>query len=496
MPSSTLKIEEELNKKIEYLSQVFLGEVDPEFKQTKKGKFEKVYFPYDGSIVGEYQIASSDQIEIALQKVSEGFNTISNLSALSRSKILSRTSEIILNRAEELANLICLEVGKPIKQARLEVRRTVELFQLAAEEALRINGEIIPLVRQDSNAKRLATYTYEPLGPILAITPFNFPLSTVSHKIAPAIAAGNSILLKPSPAAPLIAYNLLQILLEAGLPEEAICLLNCTNQQTEKLAQDYRIKLINFTGSSSIGWHLRSIAHPGSKTILELGGNAPVIIHKDADLEKAIPACLRGAFGFSGQTCISTQRIYLHERILPDFIEQFKEATQSLIIGNPAQEETDLGPLINKAASQRIHLWVEEAVSEGAKLLTGGKILENNCYAPTILRDVKAKMSIVCSEAFGPVVSLIGYNSIDDAIEQANDTLYGLSSAIFTQDLDLAFSASRKLKTGTVLVNDASAFRADEMPIGSQNQSGLGIEGPRFAIREMSNAKLTCLNLS
>ncbi len=492
MTSTVQKEETQSNSElVEYKAQLLLGGL-----ASDSDKWGDALFPYDNSVIGQFQIPSPDQIEIALQRVTEGFEVMSSLQPATRAKILNAASELVLENLEDLAKVICLEVGKPIKQARIEVKRTADILKLSAEEALRINGEVVPLVRQESNSKRFTTLTYHPLGPVLAITPFNFPLSTVAHKVAPAIAAGNSVLLKPSPSAPIIAYNFAKILIKAGLPAQALCLLNCSNQQTERLAQDYRIKVLNFTGSSNVGWHLRSIVHPGTRTILELGGNAPVIVHSDADLDKAIPACIRGSFSFSGQTCISVQRIYVHESIATEFIEGFVEAANNLSIGNPLEDETDLGPLVKEAAVKRVHLWVEEAISEGAKLLCGGKILENNSYAPTVLKDVKSRMNIVCSEVFGPVVSIMTYNNLDEVIEKANDTSYGLSSAVFTQNLDTAFSVAKRLNSGTVMVNDSSAFRADEMPTTGLNQSGLGMESPKYAIREMSSTKVTCLNLA
>jgi len=487
----TSTLSQKLETLVEHKSAILLGSLPAE-----SDKWNDVLSPFDGTLVGKVQIPNPDQIEIALQKVTEGFELVSGLAPSQRARILNKASELITENGEALSKLISLEVGKPIKQASVEVRRTADLFKLSAEEALRIGGEIIPLSRQEANSKRLATLTFHPLGPVLAISAFNFPLLVTAHKVLPAIAAGNSVLLKPSPAGAITAYNLAKILLKAGLPEEGLCLLNCSNQQTERLAQDYRIKAINFTGSSQVGWNLRSMAHPGCKVLLELGGNAPVIVHQDADLEKAIPACLRGAFAFSGQSCISTQRIYLHDRILPDFIDAFVETSRNLVIGNPLQDDTDLGPLISEAAVKRVHLWVEEAVSEGAKLLLGGQMLSNNCYSPTILRDVKSKMNVVCSEVFGPVVSLLSYANLDEAIEQANDSQYGLSAGLFTQDIDLAFSISRRLNSGTIMINDSSAFRAEEMPVGAYNQSGIGLESPRYAIKELSNSKVTCLNLS
>lgn len=490
MVSTIEEVKEPTDAVIECSAQLILGGLP-----SDSGKWVEAYSPYDNSLVGKVQLPTPDQIEIALQRATEGFEIISKLSAKQRSKILEKASQLILNNTEELAKLVSNEVGKPIKQAIQEVKRTADVLKLSAEEALRVAGDLVPLSRQESNSKRFTFSNFYPMGPVLAITPFNFPLATVAHKLAPAIAAGNSVILKPSPMAAITAYNFVKILLQAGLPEQAICLLNCSNQQTERLAQDYRVKVVTFTGSSNVGWHLRSIAHPGTKVLLELGGNSPVIITEDADLNKAIPACIRGAFGFSGQSCISVQRIYVHERVLPDFAEQFVEAAKDLSVGNPADSETDIGPLINEAAVKRIHLWVEEAVSEGSKVLCGGKPLESNLYPPTVLRDVKTKMNIMSSEVFGPIVNLISFNSLEEAIEQANDSIYGLSASGFTENLDTAFELSNKLNAGTVLINDSSAFRADEMPINGLAQSGLGIEGPKYLIKEMSNLKISSFNL-
>ena len=269
------QIEENLHSDslIEYKAPLLLGGLPAD-----SNKWNEVLFPFDGSVIGSYQIPTPDQIEITLQRITEGFDLMAALSPLERSQILEKAGQLVLENSEDLSKLICLEVGKPIKQARQEVKRTADILKLSAEEALRLTGATIPLNRQASNSKRLATLSYSPLGAILAITPFNFPLSTVAHKVAPALAGGNSVLLKPSPSAPLTAYNFAKILLKAGLPPQGLCILNCTNQQTERLTQDYRIKAINFTGSSNIGWHLRSLAHPGTRTILELGGNNAVII--------------------------------------------------------------------------------------------------------------------------------------------------------------------------------------------------------------------------
>ncbi|MDJ0625542.1 MAG: aldehyde dehydrogenase family protein [Candidatus Caenarcaniphilales bacterium] len=457
--------------------------------------FADIYSPYGNKLIGKAEIANNEHIEYAIQKATEGFKIISSFSPRKRAEILENSTELILQRTEELAKLISLEIGKPIKQAIQEIKRTVEILELTAEETLRVNGEITNLTRQEGNSNRFTITSYHPLGPILAITPFNFPAGTIAHKVGSAIAAGNSIILKPSPSAQLITYNLAKILLEAGLPEECLCLVNCSNSDAEKIVKDKRIKLINFTGSSKVGWNIRSLAHPGTKVILEMGGNSPVIIHEDANLNKALTNCIRGSFAYSGQYCISTQRIYLHSNVFDEFLRDFTEATKDLTLGDPLDADTDIGPMINEASTQRISSWVDEAIANGARLLTGGKILENNLYSPTVITEVNSKMNISCSEVFGPIVSFFKYDSIEKAIEEANDEVYGLSSGIFTQNIDLALNTAKELNTGSIMINDSSAFRSDEGPICGLNQSASGLEGPKYAIKEMSNLKVTCFNV-
>ncbi|MDX1918776.1 MAG: aldehyde dehydrogenase family protein [Candidatus Caenarcaniphilales bacterium] len=456
----------------------------------------EVHAPFSAELIGSVPEFTPEQIEMLIQLAGKGFEIISQFSAYRRAQILNKASQLLSERREEFAKLLTLEIGKPIKQARQEVHRAIDVLKLSSEEALRIDGQVIPLSRQEANQYRQAHLIYQPLGIVLAITPFNFPVSTSLHKLAPAIAAGNAVIYKPSPSAPLTGHNLAQIFYEAGLPVEALQTVHCTNIQTEKLAQDPRIKLINFTGSSAVGWNLRRLSAPGTRALLELGGNSPVIVHKDARLEKAIPACLRGAFAFSGQTCISVQRIYVHKDLKSEFTNIMAKAAEKLSVGDPQSDQTDLGPLIKAEAVKRVSLWVSEAIEEGAHVLTGAETLTNQCYSPTIIEGLKPKLHLVCSEVFGPVVSIFYYDDLDETIDLANDTHYGLSAGLFTQDFDLAHQVSARLNAGTVMINDSSTFRADEMPIGGQNQSGLGIEGPRYAIREMSRTKLICLNLS
>lgn len=438
-----------------------------------------------------------------LERAKNGFELTRKMPPIQRADILRRTAELLYKRKEEFAKLICSEVFKPIKQARFEIEKTIDILNLTAEEALRINGEVIPISRSFSEENKFASFLYEPLGVVLAISPYNFPIGTLTHKIAPALAAGNSVILKPSPKAINCAEKFSSLFFEAGLPKDALNLINCPDETTQALAASPEINFINFTGSSSVGWKLRSIAAPGVKCILELGGNAPVIIHRDADINSAVSACVRGAFSFAGQSCISVQRVYLHKDIKNKFTEDLLEAISGLKVGDPELEETDIGPMINESSLERINAWVEEAVSMGAEILSGGKKSKNfrQCYEPTVLNlplsgnSRSCEIKILSEEAFAPILILCDYEDINDAIKQANSTRFGLSTGIFTQDLDLAFYVSDELKFGTVLINDGATFRADEMPIGAQKHSGYGLEGPRHAIREMSATKVKIFNL-
>ena len=442
-----------------------------------------------------------------LERAKYGFELTRKMPPIQRADILHKTAELLCERKEEFAKLICSEVFKPIKQARFEIEKTIDILNLTAEEALRINGEVIPISRSFSEENKFASFLYEPLGVVLAISPYNFPIGTLTHKIAPALAAGNSVILKPSPKAINCAEKFSSLFFEAGLPKDALNLINYSDEMTQALAASPEINFINFTGSSSVGWKLKSIAAPGVKCILELGGNAPVIIHRDADINSAVSACVRGAFSFAGQSCISVQRVYLHRDIKNKVIENLLKAVSELKVGDPELEETDVGPMISGSSLERINTWVEEAVSKGAEILYGGKKSESfkQCYEATVLNVNSSNNSsdlnnlsdikILSEEAFGPVLILCEYEDINDAIKQANSTKFGLSAGIFTQDLDLAFYISDELKFGTVLINDGATFRADEMPIGAQKHSGYGLEGPRHAIREMSATKVKIFNL-
>jgi glyceraldehyde-3-phosphate dehydrogenase (NADP+) len=410
-----------------------------------------------------------------------------------RQAILRAISEGIGKRREEFAHLIALEAGKPIRTARAEVDRAVFTFAVAAEEATRIGGEWLPLDWQASTAGRAGIIRRFALGPILAITPFNFPLNLVAHKVAPAIAAGCTTVLKPAPQTPLTSLLLAEVCEQAGLPAGALNVLPLANQEAEKLVGDDRLKMLTFTGSVPVGWALKGKSGK-KKVTLELGGNAAVIVHCDADVDVAADRCVVGGFSYAGQSCISVQRIYVQRSIQEQFLARLLAGVRKLQVGDPLNEATDVGPMISEEAARRAASWIEEAVAGGAKLHAGGK-REGAVLQPTVLTNVRAEMKVSCEEVFAPVVIIESYDEFADAIRRVNDSPFGLQAGIFTRDSKLLFSAFENLEVGGVIVGDMSAFRIDHMPYGGVKDSGIGREGLRYAIEEMTEPRILVLHL-
>src|SRR5580698_7936040 len=396
--------------------------------------------------------------------------------------ILRAISEGISKRREEFARLIALEAGKPLRTARVEVDRAIFTFAVAAEEATRIGGEWLPLDWQASTAGRAGIVRRFALGPILAITPFNFPLNLVAHKVAPAIAAGCTTVLKPAPQTPLTSLLLAEVCEQAGLPAGALNVLPLANQEAEKLVGDDRLKMLTFTGSVPVGWALKGKSGK-KKVTLELGGNAAVIVHCDADVDVAADRCVVGGFSYAGQSCISVQRIYVQRSIQEQFLARLLAGVRKLHVGDPLNEATDVGPMIS-----------EEAVAGGAKLHAGGK-REGAVLQPTVLTNVRAEMKVSCEEVFAPVVIIESYDEFADAIRRVNDSPFGLQAGVFTRDSKLLFSAFENLEVGGVIVGDMSAFRIDHMPYGGVKDSGIGREGLRYAIEEMTEPRILVLHL-
>jgi glyceraldehyde-3-phosphate dehydrogenase (NADP+) len=449
--------------------------------------------PHTGEVVGEVAKAGPEEMERALRAAVRGFEETRRLSSALRAETLQKVAAGLARRREELARTITLENAKPIKLSRTEVDRATATFTIAAEEAKRIGGELLPLDLNAQSEGRLGITRRFPLGPVFAITPFNFPLNLVAHKVAPSMAAGNSLVLKPASATPLTALLLGELLLEAGLTPGAVNVTPCGADLADRLVADDRFKLVTFTGSPAVGWELKRKAGK-KRVLLELGGNAAVVVHEDADLDLAVERTVQGAFAYSGQVCISVQRVYLHEAVADAFTQKFLERTRKLVLGDPLDEKTDLGPMIDDGAARKTQEWVDEAVRGGARLLAGGR-REGRFFAPTVLEGVRPEMKVHGAEAFAPLVNLYRYREFPEALRAVNDSAYGLQAGVFTRDVGRVFHAFEALEVGGVIVNDAPTYRVDHMPYGGEKDSGQGREGVRYAIEEMTELRLLALNL-
>ncbi|HXP70931.1 MAG TPA: aldehyde dehydrogenase family protein [Candidatus Dormibacteraeota bacterium] len=458
-----------------------------------EGETSEIRSPYDHSVVGEVHLGTASHAEAAVRAAQRAFETTKKSPGYERKRILNAISEGIRARHEEFSQVMCLEAGKPIKTARVEVDRAIFTFAVAAEEATRIGGEWLPLDWQSSTAGRAGIVRRFPVGPILAITPFNFPLNLVAHKVAPAIAAGCTIILKPAPQTPFSSLLLAEVVASAGLTAGAFNVLPLANDVAEKLVSDDRLKMLTFTGSAKVGWALKQKAGK-KKVTLELGGNAGVIVHSDADVAYAADRCVAGGFSYSGQTCISVQRIYVQRAVYDNFLSRFVAGVKKLRMGNPVDDSTDVGPLINEGAARRTEEWIGEAAASGAKIETGGK-REGSMVVPTVLTHTRPDMKVSCEEVFAPVVLVEPYDNFADAIRHVNDSPNGLQAGVFTRDVKLLFTAFDELEVGGVISGDTSSFRIDHMPYGGVKDSGLGREGLRYAIEEMTEPRLLVLNL-
>jgi acyl-CoA reductase-like NAD-dependent aldehyde dehydrogenase len=462
-------------------------------KWVTEGEAFHVLSPYDHSVVGTAYRASAAYAEKAVLAAQRAFATTKKMGAFERQSILRAISEGIRVKHEEFSRLMALEAGKPLKAARAEVDRAVFTFAVAAEEATRIGGEWLPLDWQASTAGRGAIVRLFALGPILAITPFNFPLNLVAHKVAPAIAAGCTTVLKPAPQTPLCSLLLAEIVAGSGLPAGALNVLPLANPDAERLVSDDRLRMLTFTGSGAVGWALKQKSGK-KKFALELGGNAGVIVHSDADVEYASSRCVVGGFSYAGQSCISVQRIYVQRAVEERFTAPLLDGVKKLKTGDPLDDTTDVGPMISEDAARRVESWIEEAVAGGAKILAGGK-RRGSMVEPTVLTQTRPEMQVNCQEVFGPVVIIEPYDDFSDAIRRVNDSPYGLQAGVFTRDAKLLFTAFEDLEVGGVIAGDMSSFRIDHMPYGGIKESGMGREGLRYAIEEMTEPRILVLNL-
>jgi acyl-CoA reductase-like NAD-dependent aldehyde dehydrogenase len=457
------------------------------------GDIVEVRAPYDGSVIGRVVQGRREHAEAAIAAAVKAFGTTRRLPAFERQRVLRRVAASIAERRDEFSRTLAQEAGKPIKAARAEVDRAVFVFNVAAEESTRIYGEYLPLDWQEFTAGRWGIVRRFPLGPIAGITPFNFPLNLVAHKVAPAIAVGCSIVLKPAPQTPLCALMLAECVQQAGWPDGGLSVLPLSNEDASLLVTDERIKLISFTGSVPVGWDIKRRAGK-KKVALELGGNAGVIVHSDADLAYAAERCTAGGFGYAGQTCISVQRILVEQSVYGKFTDLFVEGVKKLRAGDPLEESSDLGPLIRESDAIRATSWVEEAVRSGARLLCGGG-RKGSTMEPTVLTGTKPEMKVNCQEIFAPVVTIEPYRNFDEALRQINNSNYGLQAGLFTRDAKLLFQAYDELEVGALVAGDVPSFRVDHMPYGGIKDSGFGREGLRYAMEEMTEPKLLVMNL-
>ena len=452
---------------------------------------ETVRLPYDGTPVGEVPRAGTEMVERAVAAARQGFHAMRALANYERADLLLRVMELLRRDLAEFAHLVCAETGKPIKEAKVEASRSLETLVAAAHEARQLHGEVVPMEFSATGKGRMAMTVREPIGVIGCITPFNVPLNLALHKVAPALAAGNAVVHKPATRSPLSALRLARTMEEAGVPKGAYNVITGSGAEIGMaMAEHPGLAMLTFTGSPEVGRTIK--ARAGFKKVtLELGNNSAVIVEPGSDLATAVARTVQGEFAHSGQVCISVQRAFVHRSLAAEFTARLKAGAEALRIGHPYEPATDISSLISEDEAVRIERWIEEAAAGGARVVTGGRRTRAT-VSPAILENLPAACRISCQEAFGPVLAIYPYDDLDDAIAQSNATPYGLQAGIFTSDVARAFQAARRLDVGGVMINDIPMYRADHMPYGGVKESGIGREGPRYAIEEMTEAKLIC----
>jgi acyl-CoA reductase-like NAD-dependent aldehyde dehydrogenase len=456
------------------------------------GEWQEVRSPYSGEVVGRVAKAGAEETRRAVDAAAAAMEN--PLPAHKRAEILVRVAGALGRRHDEVARLISDEAGKPMKAARVEASRAMSTYTFSAVEARKLAGDMVPMDASQAGDGKLAFTLRRPLGVVGAISPFNFPLNLVAHKIAPSLAAGCAVVLKPAGQTPLSALLLAELEEEAGLPPGWLnVLVGPSSEIGDVLVADERVKVITFTGSSGVGWKLAERS-PRKRVNLELGNSTPLIVEADADLEAAVSATAQHGFSFAGQSCISIQRVYAQEDVYEEFVSRLVPKVEALKLGDPADEETDVGPVIDDDARERIMEWTDEARAGGAEILTGGE-LDGDLIRPTVIADASPTLKVSCEEVFGPVVTVNRYRTIDEAIALANGTNYGLQAGIFTGSIRTAMKAAHELEFGGVTVNEAPTFRADQMPYGGVKESGNTKEGPAYAVRELTDERLVVIDV-
>ena len=459
---------------------------------TKGTSVIPVVNPFTGEPFAEVCLADSVEIDKAINLAEEAFKKTRVLPSYQRSRICAEVASGIQDRSDEFSKIIAQESGKPLIYARAEVARSVSTFEIASQEALRLDGEMLTLdITESAHGKAGLTRRF-PIGPIAGISPFNFPLNLVAHKVAPALACGNPIIIKPASSTPLTALLLGEIVQNTQAIEGSLSVLPCTSKNATPLVEDPRLKMVTFTGSPNVGWDIKKRAGR-KKVVLELGGNAGVIVEPDAEIDLAAKKIAFGAFVYSGQVCISVQRVFVHASKYDDLLESLISETQAFRPGDPLDEKVTMGPMIDLENAERIESWVNEAVAEGAKIQTGGK-RDKSYYPPTILTNVNPNLPVACSEAFGPILIVNSYTNFNDAIKAVNNTDFGLQAGVFTNNMNKALGAFNQLDVGGVVINDIPTFRVDNMPYGGVKDSGFGREGIKYSLREMTEIKLLVYN--
>ena len=461
-------------------------------ERRSAAKSATIRAPWDGAEVGIHPLASAEDMDAAVQANVAAAEACRHMPAFERAGCLARVGDALAARAGEFAELLSREAGKPITQAKLELERAVFVFRDGAEEATRIEGELMPLDVLPAGRARIGLVRRVPLSPVAAITPFNFPVLLAAHKIAPAMACGATLTLKPPPQDPLSTLKLAELVAASGYPAGGINVVPCDLPVAQRLVADARVRMITFTGSAKAGWAIRAGA--GTKRVaLELGGNAGVIIEADADLDRAVERCALGGYAYAGQSCISVQRIFVHEDVCQRFTDRFAARVAALKAGDPHDPATELGPMISEDAARRAESWIKAALKDGAKALTGGT-RNGALLTPTVLTGTRPDQSVNCEEMFAPVTTVTAYRSFDDALARVNDTPYGLQAGVFTRDVGKLMRAWDRLDVGGVMGNEIPSWRVDRMPYGGAKASGLGREGVRYAIHEMTEPRLLTLH--
>ncbi|RSL30206.1 aldehyde dehydrogenase family protein [Salibacterium salarium] len=455
----------------------------------------EVKSPYDQALVTELALAKQEDLHDGVSSCYKTFHTtMKGMPAHRRADILRNAADQMERKAEEFAQAIMDESGKPITFSREEVKRSVQVLRFASELTKHVTGEVLPMDAAVGGENRMGLVKREPLGVVGAITPFNFPLNLSLHKIAPALASGNTVVFKPAEKTPVSAYKLVKLFQDAGLPDGALNLLLGTGEETgEPLVAHENVHKITFTGSLPVGRKIRESAG-FKKVTLELGSNSPNILFEDTDVKETVKALVKGAFAFSGQVCISAQRIYVEKSIYEPFLEEYVKQTEDLTVGDPVREDTDIGPMINEEEAERAKLWIDDAVEKGAVVQTGGE-QNGTMLTPTIMTNVESNMKIIAEEVFAPIASIIPFETEKEVITFANDSIYGLQAGVFTKDINRAMRVANQLEIGGVWINEISTYRQDNHPYGGVKQSGIGKEGVKYALEDMTEMKFIGIKL-